>query len=130
HLSRPLSAVRPGATPGADGRRGPRMVTDAHFFLTVRAVDRGAFQPARMFLRKGQKDSLGNELRPPPGTVPIRRPTLDRMTRSRTLKEFLGKDRGRLGADSRSPSSGDQTALRTATRSAPSRSPTSGAPPS
>jgi hypothetical protein len=48
----------------------------------------GKIQPIRLALRKGQKDKLGNEMAAPAGTIPIRRLTLDDLTRFRTLEDY------------------------------------------
>jgi hypothetical protein len=44
------------------------------------------------FLAKGKKDQFGNEMYAAPGTIPMRRVTLNELTHFRTLKEYRQKD--------------------------------------
>ncbi len=48
-------------------------------------------------LGPNRKDRHGNVMHCPPGTVPIRRLTLEDLTRFQTLKDFLRKAPGRIG---------------------------------
>jgi hypothetical protein len=51
----------------------------------------GTTEHATLALRKGQKDAHGNEMAAPAGTIPIRRVTLEDLTRFKTLKDYLSK---------------------------------------
>jgi hypothetical protein len=67
----------------------------------------GAVEPAQMFLGKGEKDSEGNEMAAPDGTIPIRRVTLHDLVRFRTLKDFLRKDTFGGGLPTEKPAAAD-----------------------
>ncbi|HZS53397.1 MAG TPA: neprosin family prolyl endopeptidase [Bryobacteraceae bacterium] len=53
-----------------------------------------AIQPP---LQSGQKDSLGNAMTCPAGTIPMRRVTLEELTRFETLQNFFRKGEGTTG---------------------------------
>jgi hypothetical protein len=80
--------LKPPALPGLKGGKGgPKAAAKANEAKGGARIP-GKQQPIRLGLRKGQKDKLGNEMAAPAGTIPIRRLTLDDLTRFRTLEEF------------------------------------------
>jgi hypothetical protein len=79
--------LTPPAVPGGKGRKGAPKAAGKATEAKGGKVP-GKPQPVSLGLRKGQKDKLGNEMAAPAGTIPIRRLTLDDLTRFRTLEEF------------------------------------------
>jgi len=53
--------------------------------------------PVTPHLAKGNRDPFGNEMFCPEGTIPMRRITLEEMTRFKTLKDFFRKSPGGAG---------------------------------
>jgi hypothetical protein len=90
--------------PGLRGQALPRELPPRPELPAASGDEANPQTPVDIALTPGEKDRLGNEMYCPEGQIPMRRVTLDEVTRFKSLDEFLhrGKRRSPLGGGEQS----------------------------